>query len=173
MHSKVVYRAVQALTRAGYVTLRFQFRGVGLSEGCHDAGCGEVDDFRAALEVAQREAGLPIVAGGFSFGAAVGLRAAAEDPRVEAYIALGLPVAIEAGRLPPRPRVPALFVVGERDTFGPPEDLARFLQGTGRMVVLPAADHFFEGSLEALGETITAFLETLVHGVSVREGATP
>ena len=169
MHNKVVYRAAQALTRAGYDTLRFNFRGVGLSEGRYDAGRGEMEDFRAALDEAERTVGLPIVAGGFSFGSAVGLKASAQDSRLAAFVALGLPLATESGRLVPRPpaSVPSLFVVGENDTFGPPEDLQRFLGGTHRMVVIPGADHFFEGQLELLGETISDFLASLP-AVSVR-----
>jgi len=161
MHNKVVYRAVQALTRSGYDTLRFNFRGVGLSEGRYDASRGEVDDFRAALDEAERTAGLPIAAGGFSFGSAVGLKACAHDRRLETFIALGLPLATESGRLVPRPDVPSLFVVGENDTYGPPADLARFLAGTHRMVVIPGAGHFFEGQLELVGETIAEFLAAL------------
>ena len=163
MHNKVVYRAVQALTRSGYDTLRFQFRGVGLSEGRHDAGRGEVEDFRAALDEAERVAGLPIVAGGFSFGSAVGLKAASQDPRVAAFVALGFPVASESGLMVPRPPrdVPSLFVVGEKDTFGPPSELAKFLGGTQRLVVIPGADHFFEGQLDLVGETIAQFLASL------------
>ena len=163
MHNKVVYRAVQALTRSGYDALRFQFRGVGLSEGRYDAGHGEIEDFRAALDEAERAAGTPIVAGGFSFGSAVGLKASANDPRVAAFVGLGLPLATESGRLMPRPprEVPSLFVVGENDTFGPPEELAKFLGGMHSMVVVPGADHFFEGQLDLLGETIREFLVSL------------
>ncbi len=161
MHNKVVYRAVQALTRSGYDTLRFQFRGVGLSEGRHDSGHGEVEDFRAALDEAERTAGLPLIAGGFSFGSAVGLKAASRDPRVSAFVALGVPVASESGRMLPRPAMPSLFVVGENDTFGPPSELTKFLAGTHRMVVIPGADHFFEGQLDLVGETIAGFLASL------------
>ena len=161
MHNKVVYRAAQALTRSGYSTLRFNFRGVGVSGGRHDGGAGEIVDFRAATDEAEREGGLPLVAGGFSFGSAMGLRAIVGDPRVIAFIGLGLPIASEAGRSVPRPTVPALFVVGERDTFGPPADLAQFLGGESEMVVMPGADHFFQGSLEAVGEAISLFLARL------------
>ncbi len=161
LHNKVVYRAVQALARSGYETLRFNFRGVGVSEGRHDDGRGEVEDFGAAMDEAEREAGLPLAAGGFSFGSAVGLKAAAGDPRVATFVALGLPLATEAGRSLPLPEVPSLFVVGENDRFGPPEELERFLAGRHRMVVIPAADHFFEGRLELLGETIVEFLAGL------------
>jgi alpha/beta superfamily hydrolase len=161
MHNKVVYRAVQALTRSGFATLRFNFRGVGRSEGRYDTGRGEVDDFRAAMDEAVREAGLPLVAGGFSFGCAVGLKAIARDTSASAFVALGLPLATESGRLVPRPAVPALYVVGERDAFGPPEELERFVAGTGTVVVVPGAGHFFEGSLESLGGIIEGFLSSL------------
>lgn len=161
MHNKVVYRAAQALTSAGFATLRFNFRGVGLSEGRYDAGRGETDDYRAALDEAERDGGLPVVAAGFSFGAAMCLKAIAGDRRVVAAIVLGLPVATESGRLIPRPAVPALYVVGERDTFGPPEELARFVAGAGALVVVPGADHFFEGRLEAVGGAIGEFLSAL------------
>ena len=163
MHNKVVYRAVQALTRAGFATLRFNFRGVGLSEGRYDAGRGEIDDFRAAMEETVRIAGVPLVAGGFSFGSAVGLKAIAraEDPKASAFIALGLPLATESGRLVPRPAVPALYVAGDRDAFGPPEDLERFVADSGTVVIVPGVGHFFEGSLEAVGGVIEGFLATL------------
>jgi alpha/beta superfamily hydrolase len=161
LHNKVVYRAALALSRAGYDTLRFNFRGVGLSEGRYDAGVGEIEDYRAALDEAERTGGLPIVAGGFSFGSAVGLKAAARDRRLEAYIALGLPLATESGRMVPKPEMRALFVVGEHDTFGPPGELERFVAGAYPVVVIPGADHFFEGQLEVLAEAIAGFLATL------------
>jgi alpha/beta superfamily hydrolase len=170
MHNKVVYRAVQALTGSGFSTLRFNFRGVGLSEGRYDAGRGEVEDFRAAMDEAVRRGGLPLVAGGFSFGSAVCLKAIAQDPRAFAVIALGLPLATESGRLVPRPGVPALYVVGERDAFGRPEDLERFVAGTGRVVVVPGAAHFFEGSLESVGSIIEDFLSTRMADRPLAEG---
>ncbi len=100
MHNKVVYRAVQALTRSGFATLRFNFRGVGLSEGRYDAGRGEVDDYRAALDEAERDGGLPLVAGGFSFGSAVALKAIVGDRRVAAVDRPGS--AARDGIRPPR-----------------------------------------------------------------------
>lgn len=164
MHSKVVYRAALALTGSGYATLRFNFRGVGLSEGRYDGGRGEVEDYRAALDEAERAEGLPIIAAGFSFGAASALESIAGDSRIQASIALGLPVATETGQRVPRPAVPALYVVGEKDTFGPPVELERFLGGTGRIVVVPGADHFFEGALDTLGGILAEFLGELPHG---------
>jgi hypothetical protein len=170
MHNKVAYRAAQELARAGWSALRFNFRGVGLSEGRHDAGRGEVGDFRAALDLAERTHGGALIAGGFSFGSAVALREIAEDPRPSAVIAIGLPLSTESGRGVPFPSVPALFVTGDRDQYGPPEELERFVAGRARVVVVPRADHFFEGRLDALGEAIAEFLAGLP---SARGAASP
>ncbi|HEY7111290.1 MAG TPA: alpha/beta family hydrolase [Thermoanaerobaculia bacterium] len=167
LHSRVVYRAAQALTRSGYGTLRFNFRGVGLSAGTHDGGRGETDDFRAALSEAERRGGLPIVAGGFSFGSAVALRAIAGDRRVAAYIGVALPLATSSGDGVPSPDVPALFVVGSRDTLAPPERVRAFAEGFGDLVEIAGADHFFEGHLPELEAAIEGFLS----GVASRRAA--
>jgi alpha/beta superfamily hydrolase len=172
MHNKVVYRAAQALHRAGYATLRFNFRGAGASEGAHDHGRGEVDDVRAAIGEAQRRGGLPLLAGGFSFGAAMTLHAIDGDPRVNAYMGIGLPLAALSGRGLPQPRVPALFVTGEKDVFCPPAMLETFTEGgTAQVVVVPGADHFLAGRLEAMQEAITRFVAGLPAGRDAR-GAT-
>ena len=161
LHNKVVYRASQALARSGFETLRFNFRGVGLSEGRYDEGRGEVEDFRAAMAEAERAAGLPLAAGGFSFGAATALKAAGGDPRVETWIVAGLPIVTESGRGAPLPEAPALFITGERDTFGPPRDVERWLGGRHRLVVIPEADHFFAGKLDEFGAAVEDFLSAL------------
>lgn len=155
MHFKVVFRAAKALQSAGLAALRFNFRGVGRSEGAYDHGAGEQEDARAALfEVQDRFPGLPLVLGGFSFGAVVALRVAARDPRVGAAFALGYPIALEADRsylaAIPRPR---LFVQGEDDRFGPGDALrvlTEVLPPPRDVVVVPGADHFFDGHLDAL-----------------------
>ncbi len=93
MHFKVVFRAAKALQEQGLAVLRFNFRGVGLSEGIHDHGRGEQDDARAALdEMARRFPDLPLVLGGFSFGSVVAARVGAVDARVRALFLMGFPV---------------------------------------------------------------------------------
>ena len=92
LHNKVVFHAMKALNNLGLPVLRFNFRGAGLSHGEHDQGAGEIDDVRTALDWLDREFHQPIVFAGFSFGAAIGLRAAAPDPRVPALISLGTPI---------------------------------------------------------------------------------
>jgi alpha/beta superfamily hydrolase len=159
MHFKVGFRAARALQQAGVAALRFNFRGVGRSEGVHDDGRGEQDDVRAALdEAARRYPGLPLVAGGFSFGSTMALYAGCGDGRVRALFALGFPLSMVpdtsflAGCLAPR-----LFVQGERDQFGSGaqiEELIQRLPEPRSLVVVPAADHFFTGHLDALQETV-------------------
>ena len=161
LHNKVVFRAAKALSRAGYGVLRFNFRGVGLSQGRHDGGRGEVDDFLAALDEAERRGGSPLVAGGFSFGSAAGLRAIAGDDRVRAFIGVGVPLGSLTADSPPVPTVPALFVTGSEDVHGPPALLREWAGGAGRIVIVPGADHFLEGKLEALEVAIRAFLGEL------------
>src|SRR6202158_362975 len=99
LHNKVVFHAMKALNSFGFPVLRFNFRGTGLSEGEHANGIGEVEDVRAALDWLEREFTLPVIFAGFSFGAAVGSRAAYSDDRVRALIALGLPAVPIEGRV--------------------------------------------------------------------------
>src|SRR6185436_7531261 len=92
-HFKVLFRAAKTLQRFGVAVLRFNFRGVGRSEGIHDDGRGEQDDVRAALsEMQRRFPGLPLVLGGFSFGAAMALMVGVADERTRALVALGYPI---------------------------------------------------------------------------------
>jgi uncharacterized protein len=162
LHNKVVFHAMKALNSFGFPVLRFNFRGTGLSEGEHAAGVGEVDDVRAALDWLEREFTLPVIFAGFSFGAAVGLRAAYSDDRVHALIALGLPaVAVETRtydfeflRTSTKPK---LFVSGSRDQFGPPgklEALVNTFADPKKLVRIEAGDHFFEGRLKEMRTAI-------------------
>jgi uncharacterized protein len=171
LHNKVVFHTMKALHGFGFPVLRFNFRGAGLSEGDHAGGVGEVEDVRAALDWLEREFTLPVIFAGFSFGAAVGLRAACPDPRVTALIALGLPATplddrayeFEFLRACSKPK---LFVSGSRDQFGPPgklEALVHTFAEPKKLVRIEAADHFFEGRLKELREAIERWIRTVVH----------
>jgi hypothetical protein len=158
LHNKVVFHTMKALNSFGFPVLRFNFRGTGLSEGEHANGIGEVEDVRAALDWLEREFTLPVIFAGFSFGAAVGLRAAYADDRVRALIALGLPAVAVEDRLYDFEFLrecakPKLFVSGSRDQFGPPGKLEA-LVGTfvdpKKLVRIEAGDHFFEGRLKEM-----------------------
>ena len=162
MHFKVVFRAARALQQAGVAALRFNFRGVGRSEGVHDDGRGEQDDVRAALgETERRFPGLPLVAGGFSFGSTMALRAGCGDARVRALFALGFPLTMlpDAAFLDAC-RAPRLFVQGEQDQFGSGaaiKALVERLPEPRSLVIVPGADHFFTGHLDPLQEAVHAW----------------
>lgn len=158
LHNKVVFHAMKALHSFGFPVLRFNFRGTGLSEGEHANGVGEVEDVRAALDWLEHEYILPIIFAGFSFGAAVGLRAACPDPQVEVLIGLGLPATPVDDRTYDFDFLrsctkPKLFVSGTRDQFGPPQRLEK-LVGTfaepRKLVRIESGDHFFEGRLREM-----------------------
>jgi alpha/beta superfamily hydrolase len=158
VHNKVVFHAMKALNSFGFPVLRFNFRGAGLSEGEHAAGDGEVEDVRTALDWLEREFPLPVVFAGFSFGAAVGLRAAYRDDRVTALIALGLPATPVEDRTYDfdflRTSIkPKLFVSGARDQFAPLgklEALVSTFAEPKKLVRIEAGDHFFEGRLKEM-----------------------
>jgi uncharacterized protein len=162
MHFKPVFRAAKALQLEGLAALRFNFRGVGRSEGVHDRGIGEQDDVRAALdEVERRFPRLPLVLGGFSFGSAMALRVGVADPRVRALFALGLPAAMVGDfAFMGGSRKPRLFVQGANDIFGPAERLRAMVSALPEpreLVVVPESDHFFSGRLDALQEALSAW----------------
>lgn len=162
LHNKVVFHIMKALNSFGFPVLRFNFRGAGLSQGQHDNGDGEVDDVRAALEWLDHEFHLPMIFAGFSFGAAVGARAACPDARVKAVISTGTPVSpvesrsYDLGFLQDCVK-PKLFVSGEHDVYGPRGELEKLVEsvpGPKKLVIVPGADHFFDGHLMELRESI-------------------
>jgi len=168
MHNKVVYHAMKALRSFGFPVLRFNFRGAGNSGGEHH-GKEEVGDVAAALAWLKQEFSLPILFVGFSFGAAMGLKACCPDPDVRALISLGTPVEAE-GRLYTYQflrecRKPKLFLSGDRDRFGPLEELQRVVAGaaeTKELVFIPG-DHFFAGHLNEMRMTIESWLDELLN----------
>ena len=170
LHNKVVFHAMKALNSFGFPVLRFNFRGTGLSAGEHAHGVGEVEDVRAALNWLENEFTLPIVFAGFSFGAAVGLRAAYSEDRVRALIALGLPAAAVENRVYDfeflrSSTKPKLFVSGSRDQFGPAgklEALVATFADPKKLVRIEAADHFFEGRLREMREAIETWVKEVV-----------
>ena len=169
MHNKVVYQTAKAIHRFGLPVLRFNFRGVGASEGTHDKGLGEKDDVLAAIDFLAAEfLGVPLLVAGFSFGSWVGLRAGCGDARVAELIGLGLPV----GELDSRSfsyldgcEKPKLLASGEFDRFGPPKKLRAMVEQfpprvreNTRVAIVAGGDHFFAGHLPELGQAIGEWL---------------
>ena len=168
MHNKVVYQAAKTLHRFGLPVVRFNFRGVGLSEGRHDNGQGEMEDVETVLDfLAQEYSGLPLLVAGFSFGSWVGLRAGCADSRVTELIGLGLPVGnfkTQSFSYLDGCEKPKLLVTGEFDQFGPPHELREMVNSyppnvvEQTQVVIIGGDHFFTGHLPELDSTISGWL---------------
>ena len=161
---------MKALNNLGLPVLRFNFRGAGLSHGEHDHGAGELDDVRTALDWLDQKYHLPMIFAGFSFGAAVGLRAACPDARVRALIALGTPVSPIDDRTYDYEFLktcakPKLFVSGSRDQFASKaklEALVAQLPEPKMLTIIDAADHFFEGRLREMREAVEGWARALV-----------
>jgi alpha/beta superfamily hydrolase len=168
MHTKVVYQGAKALARIGCAVLRFNFRGVGRSDGAFGGGGGEMDDYRAALDyMAARHPDARLWTAGFSFGSWVALETGAADERVTALIGIAPPVATSVsgqeytfeGTL--ASTKPKFFVQGEADEVCPLEAMWAFygqLQEPKELVVIDAADHLFEGKTQEAGEALEDLL---------------
>ncbi len=159
MHFKVIFRAAKGMQSQGIPVLRFNFRGVGRSEGQHDHGVGEQEDVRAALtEIARRFPGVPLLLGGFSFGAAMAAHVATQEDAVKAILLLGFPITrVTDTRHLADFKAPVLFVQGGQDEFGSGAAIRDFVAPLGepkRLEVIEGADHFFTGRLDELQAVI-------------------
>jgi alpha/beta superfamily hydrolase len=158
MHNKVVYRLARGLRRSGAVVLRFNFRGVGRSEGVYDQAIGELEDARAALNwLREKYPELPYSLAGFSFGSRIILRLGCALGGAARLIAVGFPTWREDNTYLGQCSTPKVFVQSTEDEFGPSEALNLLYEnfaGPKRLIYIPAGDHFFKGSLEELEEVI-------------------
>ncbi|MBI2895558.1 MAG: alpha/beta hydrolase [Deltaproteobacteria bacterium] len=154
MHNHATYRLARALVSRGGVTLRFNFRGVGRSEGAHDEGRGEVDDALAAVAfLSDRHPSLPRWATGFSFGARIALEAARRDPGVSRALVLGLAVRATPHEFVRDLPLPVAVIQAEHDELGTPYEVRDLLAGSAgprRVTVVPGASHLFTEDLDAL-----------------------
>jgi len=161
MHNKVVYRLARGLRRAGAAVLRFNYRGVNLSEGAYDHGEGELEDARACLAVLQsRYPELPYTLAGFSFGSRIVLRLGCRNsppPSPRRIIAAGFPTIYKDLSYLDGCTVPRIFVQSTHDQFGPVteiEPVIAALPEPKRLLLIEARDHFFDGALDRLEEEI-------------------
>lgn len=158
MHNKVVYRMARALRRSGSVVLRFNFRGVGRSEGAHDQGAGELEDARLLLEwLRSRYPELPYSAAGFSFGSRIALRLGCSHVGMRRVIAVGFPTKSGTFEYLKNCLTPKIFVQSTQDEHGPRPELERIYRDVAdpkQIHWVDAADHFFRDGLDALEDTI-------------------
>lgn len=168
MHNKVVYHAMKVFSGLGLPVLRFNFRGVGLSEGEFDHGRGEVDDAKAALHWLEARLQLPILVAGFSFGSFVGMQAGCGDPRVRGIVGLGVPYRAE-GRSYSYEFLegcsqPKLFISGTEDQYGPRAAVEPMLMKAAEskeIVWIEGAEHFFQGTPSSPGPKLDRMQDAL------------
>ena len=160
MHNKVVFRMAKGLRRSGHVVMRFNYRGVNLSEGAYAHGEGELDDARVALDVLlSRYPALPLTLAGFSFGSRIALRMGCAPgglaPR--RVIAVGFPTVYKDRAFLDNCGVPRVFIQSTRDQYGPVHELRPLVEGLPepkQLIWIDADDHFFAGALEQLEESV-------------------
>jgi alpha/beta superfamily hydrolase len=159
MHNKVVYRIARALRRQGIVVLRFNFRGVGSSEGEHAHLEGEIEDARVALEWLQEHyPDLPFALAGFSFGARAITRLGCSIQGAHWLLAAGYPTSHGSTEYLEACAVPKIFVQSTNDQYGPRpalEALYARLREPKKLLWVEAGDHFFAGALDSFEQQVS------------------
>lgn len=161
MHNKVVHRIARGLRRRGCVVLRFNYRGVNLSEGAYDHGVGEVEDARSCLAFLRaRYAALPFLIAGFSFGSRVALRLGCPMPPQDApvkILAVGYPTKYQDHRFALACPQAKVFIHSTNDEHGPGPDLVHLfeeLTEPKELKWVPARDHFFVDALDEFEKAV-------------------
>jgi alpha/beta superfamily hydrolase len=181
MNNGVVVAIARALASRDVIVLRFNFRGVGASEGVHDDGRGERKDVAGALDELLAQPNVDpdrISLAGYSFGACVGLAHAQKDPRVSAFVAVGLSLEFcdsgsihaikedegDTGSATVPLALPKLFITGERDQLAPPGQLLTLVEQLPEpksVEIVPGADHFWWGAEQEVAARVADFVAGL------------
>lgn len=161
MNNKVTHTLSRAFGNCNLISLRFNFRGVGQSDGAFDDGRGEVDDVLAAVAwMRDRGRGLPLWLAGFSFGAAMAVRAAVEsDPA--GLVSIAPATSRFGGAMSKQPRCPWLIIQGDKDELVPVEETIGWvndLQPGPELEIFPDTEHFFHGRLVRLRDSVEDFI---------------
>ena len=161
MQNYVVGVLCDALASAGATTMRFNFRGVGKSEGAFDNGDGEAADaVAAAAALRALSPDIPLLLAGYSFGAMIAAADAAEIAPA-ALILVSPPVAFSPLRLNEAPGTPVLLITGDRDPVSPAQAVTEVAVGSRRAVIVPGADHSWWPGVEPLAKEVVAFIDAL------------
>jgi alpha/beta superfamily hydrolase len=161
MHNKVAHTLARAFLRSGFAVLRFNFRGTEGSGGSYDNGVGELDDALAALDwIRERHPGLPAWLAGFSFGAAIAVRAAVATP-VAGLVSVAPAIYRFANNLDGQPDCPWLIIQGDEDELVEVDETVGWidsLEPGPELLIMTGAEHFFHGRLHELREAVTEFV---------------
>lgn len=162
LHNKVAHTLARAFVRCGYTALRFNFRGTENSEGVYDDGIGELDDALAAIDwMRSEDPSVPLWVAGFSFGAAVAVKAAVES-KIDGLVSVAPAISRFAAGLERQPQCPWLVVQGDKDELIDIEETVAWvdsLEPGPELLVVPDAEHFFHGRLIELREAVMEFVQ--------------
>ncbi|MGI9233275.1 MAG: alpha/beta hydrolase [Woeseiaceae bacterium] len=165
MHNKVAYTLARTFVRLGFSVIRFNFRGTEASEGQFDEGIGELDDALAAVAwTREQQPSKPLWLAGFSFGAAISVRAAI-DVDVSGLISVAPAVSRFASGLSGQPRCPWLIVQGDEDELVDIDETIDWfndLEPGPELLVMEGAEHFFHGRLIDLRESVADFVNDAI-----------
>jgi alpha/beta superfamily hydrolase len=161
MHNKVAHTLARAFVRSGFEVLRFNFRGTEQSEGHFDNGVGELDDALAAITwMRARHGSYPLWLAGFSFGAAIAVKAAVAT-HVDGLVSVAPAISRFATGLETQPECPWLIIQGDEDELVDIEETVAWIDGLEpgpELLVFPGAEHFFHGRLTELREAVMDFV---------------
>jgi alpha/beta superfamily hydrolase len=164
MHNPVITSAAEAASEGGFSTLRFNFRGVGESEGSYGEGIGEREDVKAAIDYLfpkLKDSHPSVILFGYSFGAWAGLPVAVEDERVQGLVAVAPPLELYDFRFLEKCRKRKLFIAGSQDLFCPTSVLEAWFQHLEEpksLAIIQGADHFFFSHTRLLIQPLREFL---------------
>ncbi|MCR4418813.1 MAG: alpha/beta fold hydrolase [Clostridia bacterium] len=170
MRNFVVRAVAKSLQARGFATFRFNFRGVGNSEGEYDEGRGEVNDALEALAYlgARLAPGTPLGLCGYSFGGMVAFRAAAAGARIAALAGIAPYLVMDPPEVLAGYSGPKFIVVGTADDVVDPRRLKTLVDSTMRgsreFRLLDGADHFFVDREAEVGEVVAEFFTTCLPG---------
>jgi alpha/beta superfamily hydrolase len=165
MHNKVAHTLARAFVRLGFAALRFNFRGTERSEGEFDDGNGELDDALAAIAwMRERDPETPIWLAGFSFGAAIAVKAAVAT-EVDGLVSVAPAISRFASGLDAQPQCPWLIAQGDQDELVDVEETVEWVDGLEpgpELLIIPGGEHFFHGRLLELRDAVSEFVEESV-----------
>lgn len=163
MNNKIVYQTYQNFVDCGFSALRFNFRGVGKSQGRYDEGMGELTDAATALDWLQQQnpdAGVCWIAG-FSFGAWIAMQLLMRRPELEGFIAVSPPANLyDFSFLAPCPSS-GLITMGDKDDVVSEEAVAKLagrLSSQVQYTVIPGADHYYRNQMHELSTLVRNYI---------------
>jgi alpha/beta superfamily hydrolase len=167
MYNNVVDAALAAMWELGWATLRFNFRGVGASEGEHSGGPGEAADAAAAVKYLVEQPGVQpdgAILAGYSFGAIAAMAAAPQIGSLAALTLIALPIQMADPVALEQFSRPIILAAGDNDGYCPArqlEALHRRLGGRSQLKIIEGADHFFGGFEEELANALEPMLKAV------------